>query len=245
MPRSSHAPLADQLIRISQELSQAVGRLRFGGKVVYVYNPLEYARETYEQYLRLAARQPGVALLVGMNPGPFGMTQTGVPFGEVNAARDFLGVHGPVGHPDREHPKRPVLGFDCARSEVSGARFWGWVQTRFGTPARFFASFLVWNYCPLVFLLESGANLTPDKLALEDRKRLYAVCDRALAEVVDAVAPSRVIGIGKFAEARAREALDGRDLEIGTVLHPSPASPLANRGWAEKAERQLRELGAL
>jgi len=27
------------------------------------------------------------------------------------------------------------------------------------------------------------------------------------------------------------------------VLHPSPASPAANRGWGEAATRQLVELG--
>ena len=32
---------------------------------------------------------------------------------------------------------------------------------------------------------------------------------------------------------------------IGTILHPSPASPKANRGWASIAERELQELGAL
>jgi len=245
MPRSARSALTDELIRISRDLGQAAGRLRFGGKVAFVYNPLDYARETYEQYLQLAAKKRGVTLLLGMNPGPFGMTQTGVPFGEVSVARDWLGIAGRVGHPAREHPKRPVRGFDCPRSEVSGARLWGWARQRYKTPARFFARFLVWNYCPLAFLVDSGANLTPDKLAPAERKKLYAVCDGALSQVADALAPKRVIGIGKFAEGRAREALAGRDIGIGTVLHPSPASPLANRGWAEQAERQLREQGAL
>ncbi len=245
MAASPREALAEELIHISRDLGDAVGRLRFGGKVAFVYNPLKYARETYEQYLRIAVRKKGVALLLGMNPGPFGMTQTGVPFGEVNSARDWLRVTGRVGRPDREHPKRPVLGFECTRSEVSGARLWGWARQRYGTPARFFARFLVWNYCPLGFLVESGANLTPDKLSPPERKRLYRLCDRSLISVVDALATKRVIGIGKFAETRAREALAGREVEIGTVLHPSPASPLANRGWAEQAERQLSEQGVL
>jgi single-strand selective monofunctional uracil DNA glycosylase len=30
---------------------------------------------------------------------------------------------------------------------------------------------------------------------------------------------------------------------LGKVLHPSPASPAANRGWAEAATRQLIEQG--
>jgi single-strand selective monofunctional uracil DNA glycosylase len=237
--------LADELVRISRDLGARAGRLRFGGKVAHVYNPLDYARETHEEYVRLAGRKRGVTLLLGMNPGPFGMAQTGVPFGEVTIARDWLGIEGRVRRPAREHPKRPVLGFDCTRSEVSGARLWGWARERYRTPARFFARFLVWNYCPLSFLVESGANLTPDKLAAAERTRLYAVCDDALAEVADAVATELVIGIGKFAETRARAALADRGVRVGTVLHPSPASPLANKGWAEQAERQLRALGAV
>ena len=51
-----------------------------------------------------------------------------------------------------------------------------------------------------------------------------------------------VLGVGKFAEKRAREILGNR-VEIGTILHPSPASPIANRGWAEQAEKQLVALG--
>jgi len=245
MPAKRRTALADDLVRISRDLGSGAGRLRFGGKVAYVYNPLEYARETYEQYLAVAARKRGVTLLLGMNPGPFGMTQTGVPFGEVNLARDWLRISGKVGRPAREHPKRPVQGFDCHRSEVSGARLWGWARDHYRTPARFFARFLVWNYCPLAFLIESGANLTPDKLSVAERKRLYALCDRSLLQVVEALAPKLVVGIGKFAETRARIALAERDLAIGTVLHPSPASPMANRGWAEQAERQLAALGAL
>jgi single-strand selective monofunctional uracil DNA glycosylase len=177
-----------------------------------------------------------------MNPGPFGMTQTGVPFGEVALVRDFLGIHGRVGRPEREHPKRPVEGFECARSEVSGARLWGWARDRFGTADQFFERFFVLNYCPLVFMEESGRNLTPDKLPAAERDPLEAACDRALRDAIEALAPSLVVGVGAFAEKRARAALVDSNLRIGCVLHPSPASPAANRGWSEAAERDLRAL---
>jgi single-strand selective monofunctional uracil DNA glycosylase len=52
-----------------------------------------------------------------------------------------------------------------------------------------------------------------------------------------------VVGIGAFAEKRARTALADCQIRIGRILHPSPASPAANRGWAEQATRELRELG--
>jgi single-strand selective monofunctional uracil DNA glycosylase len=185
------------------------------------------------------------AVLLGMNPGPFGMAQTGVPFGEVEAVTGWLGLAdaGPVGRPARAHPRRPVEGFACARSEVSGRRLWGWAQARFGTPAAFFRRFLVLNYCPLAFLLESGANLTPDKLPRAERAALFAACDRALAEAVAWLGPRAVIGVGAFAEGRAREALAGQDLLFGRIPHPSPASPRANRGWEAQADAALAALG--
>lgn len=233
------------LVELSRRLGRRVARLGFAGKVACVYNPLEYARECHEQYLERYGRRRGVTLLLGMNPGPFGMVQTGVPFGEVGVVREWLGIDGQVRRPGREHPKRPIQGFACTRSEVSGARLWGWARQRFGTPEAFFERFFVWNYCPLAFLFESGANCTPDKLPAEERERLYQVCDEALAAVVDALEPRMLVGIGKFAEQRARLALAPRPVPIASILHPSPASPIANRGWAEQAEAQLGALGLL
>lgn len=229
---------------IALQLSDAVDALRFDAPVTHTYNPLVYARAPHLSYLeRFGARGPRQAVLVGMNPGPWGMAQTGVPFGEIGFARDWLGVEGPVSKPANEHPRRPIEGFGCARSEVSGSRLWGWARDRFVTPQRFFEQFFVWNYCPLVFMEESGRNFTPDKLPAAQRDLLFAPCDRALAAVVDALQAEWVIGVGVFAEKRAREALAGRDVQIGRILHPSPASPLANKGWAERAEQELAELG--
>ena len=230
------------LVRIGRRLSRRVDRLSFGPPVTHVYDPLVYARRPHELYLERHAH-PGIeALFVGMNPGPFGMAQTGVPFGEVAAVRDWLKIEEPVRRPKVEHEKRPIEGFACKRSEVSGQRLWGWAQDKFGTPKKFFARFFVWNYCPLVFMEESGRNRTPDKLAVEERDELYAVCDESLAQVMEAIAPQRVIGIGRFAQDRARRAL-GAGIDVGTILHPSPASPIANRGWAPQVNRQLEAMG--
>ncbi|HOX43850.1 MAG TPA: single-stranded DNA-binding protein [Myxococcota bacterium] len=237
--------MAKDLRAVYRALSDEVERLRFGPPVSCVYNPLRYARAPHEAYLARYAR-PGVqAVLLGMNPGPFGMAQTGVPFGEVAAVTGWLGLgdEGPIARPAREHPKRPVQGFSCARSEVSGRRLWGWAQSRFGTPARFFRRFLVLNYCPLAFLLPSGANLTPDKLGRAERERLFAACDRALAAAVAWLEPRAVVGVGAFAEGRARAALSGRELAFGRIPHPSPASPQANRGWEAQADAALAALG--
>jgi single-strand selective monofunctional uracil DNA glycosylase len=236
------------LVEITRRLAREVDGLELAPPVAYVYNPLVYARAPLERYLDLWGAAPKEAVLVGMNPGPFGMMQTGVPFGEVGLVRDWLGVEAPVGKPPREHPKRPVDGFSCRRSEVSGARLWGWARDRFGAPERFFARFFVWNWCPLGFLSGSGANLTPDKLRAAERARLQEICDRALAEVLAHLAPKFAIGVGAFAEAALRRTLGDDGAAPGRIVvarmpHPSPASPAANRGWAPQADAALAAAG--
>jgi single-strand selective monofunctional uracil DNA glycosylase len=231
------------LTKITRRLVDDVRRLRFGPPVAFVYNPLEYAARPHLSYVTNYARVGIEALFVGMNPGPWGMAQTGVPFGEVGMVRDWLGICEPVGKPKREHPKRPVEGFACGRREVSGTRLWGWARDTLGTPKQFFSRFFVANYCPLCFLEESGRNLTPDKLPLKERKPLLAACDRALRDTVAHLKPQRVVGIGRFAQDRAREALADFKLSIGRISHPSPASPVANRGWAKQIVVELKNMG--
>ena len=236
-------PISTELIRIADDLSRELADLEFSPPVSHVYNPLEYARESHRIYLERFSSGRPEALMLGMNPGPWGMAQTGVPFGAVPAVRDWLGIEVAVGRPPDEHPKRPVTGFECPREEVSGRRLWGWASHMFGTPERFFERFFVHNYCPLMFLEASARNLTPDKLKAAERRALLEPCDNALRRSVEALGVSRVIGVGAWAETRARAALDGLDIEINRVLHPSPASPAANRGWAEAATRQLQQMG--
>jgi len=207
--------------------------------VTHVYNPLHYAALLTEQYLERYGFAHEETLLLGMNPGPFGMAQTGVPFGDVSIVRDWLQIEGKVKKPRPEHPKRLVEGLDCSRSEVSGTRLWGWAKERFKTPDKFFKKYFVWNYCPLCFMEESGKNRTPDKLPKEERERLFAFCDQALVAVIEELRPKVVVGIGKFAEERALSVCPATT-EVRYGLHPSPASPAANRNWQETFEQQLR-----
>lgn len=231
------------LVSISRKLARAVDELSFSPPVHYVYNPLTYARKPHESYLTRFGSGPKEVVMLGMNPGPFGMAQTGVPFGDVGMVRDWMGITGKVGRPPQEHPKRAITGFQCPRSEVSGSRVWGWARDRFGTPERFFERFFVINYCPLVFLEEGGRNRTPDKLPVAERRPLQDRCDEALRAAIDVLAPKKVIGIGVYGRDAAKRALDGMSIEIASILHPSPASPKANRGWAKQAERELEEAG--
>ncbi len=231
------------LVLVSRELSRAMTGLTFQAPVAYVYNPLDYAREPHERYLERWGLGKKEVLLLGMNPGPFGMVQTGVPFGDVGMVKGWLEIEGAVTKPAREHPDRPVLGFACGRGEVSGKRLWGFVRESFGTPGRFFERFFVWNYCPLAFLEASGKNRTPDKLSRSEQAALFSACDVALDRVVSELGVAHVIGVGAFAADRARRAFAGRPVRVGTVLHPSPASPRANLGWERMAREDLRVNG--
>ncbi len=235
-------PIPD-LIAIAETLRREADGLAFGPPVACVYNPLDYAWGPHRAYLESYGRGSREVLLVGMNPGPYGMAQTGVPFGDKDLVRDWLGIEAPVGRPAREHPRRPIAGFDCPRGEVSGQRLWGWARDRWESPEAFFERFFVGNYCPLVFMEESGRNRTPDKLPKDEREALFAVCDRALADTIDCLRPAWVLGVGRFAERRVRAVTGGRDLVTGEVPHPSPANPRANQGWARLMDAALAGLG--
>ncbi len=237
-PAASTSP---QLIAAARELSSAVGRLQFAPPVTHVYNPLDYAWAAHEEYLRRFGGSRKRVVFLGMNPGPFGMAQTGIPFGEVAAARDWMGIRAAVAKPAHEHPKRPVEGFDCPRSEVSGRRLWQLFAERFGAPEKFFADHFVVNYCPLAFLSATGSNLTPDKLPAAEQEKLFAICDSHLRRVLEILEPEWLIGVGAFALARG--AAISANVKLGKILHPSPASPAANRGWSAAATQQLVELG--
>jgi len=235
--------VSQQLIAAARELAAEVNLLKFRSPVAYVYNPLVYAWPAHELYLRKYGTGRKRIVFLGMNPGPFGMAQTGVPFGEVAAVHGWMKIHAPVGRPAAEHPKRPVLGFDCPRSEVSGRRLWQLFARRFGPAERFFAGHFVVNYCPLAFLQSSGRNHTPDHLPRATRDRLFGACDRHLRRLLSILQPEWLVGIGGFAAERGRGAAAGANIRLGHILHPSPASPAANRGWAVMATRRLVELG--
>lgn len=233
----------DAMEKIRDALSERVGSLTFTPPVACVYNPIDYAREPYRAYCEIYGKSRKRAIFLGMNPGPWGMAQTGIPFGDVGMVTGWLGIEGKVSSPPVVHPKRPVTGFQCPRGEVSGQRLWGWAKSRFGHPARFFKHFWVANYCPLVFMEESGRNRTPDKLKKKEKRMLFDACDEALRRTVELLQPDHVIGIGNFAHRQAATALAHLDVRVGRISHPSPANPKANRGWVDLIEGELSEMG--
>ena len=235
--------IAESLIDAATRLSASVGKLKFAAPVTHVYNPLDYAWRAHELYLRRYGNSTKRVIFLGMNPGPFGMAQTGIPFGQIAAVRDWLGITAKIDRPRKENPKRPVLGFDCHRSEISGERLWGLFAQRFGTAEKFFREHIVMNYCPLAFVEESGRNRTPDKLPPREREKLFAACDEHLRELVRILAPEWIIGVGDFAAKRTMSIFPNPPPRLGQILHPSPACPAANDNWAGKVTAQLQEIG--
>jgi single-strand selective monofunctional uracil DNA glycosylase len=234
--------MAPSLVSAATRLHRRTALLEFAPPVACVYAPLGYAWPIAEAYMERYGSGAKEVVFVGMNPGPFGMAQTGVPFGEVGFVRDWMDLRGRVAHPKPEHKKRPVLGLDCTRSEVSGARLWGAFARRFPDARQFFRRAFVLNYCPLLFLAESGANITPDKLRQSERAPLEAACDEHLRAALLVLGPRIAVGVGQYATKKIAS-LGIPGLRVAGIPHPSPASPAANRGWEDLAGKALRSAG--
>jgi single-strand selective monofunctional uracil DNA glycosylase len=224
-----------KFLNVQLELNEELKSLQFRPPVAYIYNPLEYAFKANESYVRKYCRGPKKLFFVGMNPGPFGMVQTGVPFGEIKCVRDWLKIEEEIGKPEKECPQRPVLGFACTRSEVSGDRFWNLLKKLCGTPDAFFKNSFVYNYCPLALLKSDGGNLTPRDI--KDTKLLEEICDKYYFKIIQLLQPEIIVGIGEYAEKRSLATLKGKGCAIKVIRlpHPSPRS-LNNHNWPEKAE---------
>ena len=210
-----------------------------------VYNPLMYAWDIHEEFIRVSGGRGAKTILMGMNPGPHGMGQMGVPFAATSVVRDLLGISGiDVRKPAISHPKRPVNGLAHPKEEVSGTRLWGLLQDRYGGADQIFQNVFIVNHCPLMILHgPRGTNVTPNNVSGLVVRDLLERCDQHLMEVVMALGAEQVIGIGKYAEKRANLALGEMGIRVRTCWHPSPASPLANRNggkdWRENVSAVL------
>ncbi len=219
----------ESALKLSQSCDSLSKSILKTKNIAYVTNPLNYVWEYHESYLSQYSGLGATTLLLGMNPGPYGMAQCGVPFGATHIARDFLNITGEFTQPIGRHPKRPIEGLNLERQEISGKRMWGLLKEIWITPEEIHKNVFLVNHCPLLLLGDSGRNITPDKISGLTAKKLLKACDEHLREIVLELGITRVIGIGKYAEKRALLALKDLDVEITTCWHPSPASPLANR----------------
>ncbi len=242
--------------RLSTACDDAIPDLIGVGGVAHATNPLDYAWPLHEAWIRRWGGHGAKVLLLGMNPGPWGMAQSGVPFGATGIVRDALGLPDVrLETPKGAHPKRPIEGLSLTRQEVSGQRLWSLLLDLWGGPAGAMAQVFLVNHCPLLLLNERGANITPDKVPSGVMEPVMDACDRHLVEVVDLLGIDVIVGVGAYALNRARRAFgqgpgghgvtpSGRSVALETCWHPSPASPLANRNggadWREQVTQVLR-----
>lgn len=237
-------------LEITQQVSRRLREISFENKVEWIYNPLEYAWPVRKEYLRRFGSGPKRALFLGMNPGPWGMAQTGVPFSDTGIAGDWMGLGGlHVGKPVDEHPDRPVVGWELERTEGSGRRLYSFIRERLGSVDAFFGENFVFNYLPLVMFDADGKNITPSRLLKNDRLKVYDACDPYLRAMVEYYQPEVLIGIGKFALRRLEDNFADTTYTVVDIPHPSPASPIATRDggryWKRLAQRTLEETGVL
>lgn len=232
-----------ELLDRTQKLREQVNSISFTFDG-YIYNPLDYAWNSHCEYLKKINTNPK-AFFLGMNPGPLGMMQTGIPFGEVNFVKNWMKIEAVVEKPKREHPNRPVLGFNCPRSEISGKRFWGLFSQRYPNSDDFFKSNCVFNYCPLGFLDagKTAKNITPDKLNKIERLELERICDLYLYDVLEFLKPQVLIGVGKYAQAKLNAVNKDKNRLVISIIHPSPGNPQANKNWDEKTIKTLQDVG--
>ena len=228
MVESISAQLKDAALRLSEACNRGKNRILKHKSVAHVTNPLDYAWEFHQQFIDKWSELGATTLLLGMNPGPYGMAQTGVPFGATAMARDILQIEErDVQTPLGAHPKRPIEGLTMERQEVSGTRFWSMLYDHYGSSEAIFSNIFVVNHCPLLILGETGRNVTPVDLPKSTIEPVLKACDRHLKSVVDIMEIETVIGVGNYAKKRAQSVLT--DVHIDAMWHPSPASPLANR----------------
>jgi len=199
-----------------------------GLKAVAAIDPTSYAFGNYTRFMQLAASGPRLALFVGMNPGPHGMAQTGIPFGDVDTARVLLGGADTI---DPLPGLRAASGaaWDCKglayhRGEQSGMRLWSALSQLCGSPQAALERCCIVNYCPLYMVGPELENITPSDLPRRHdiTRALEAACDEHLRQLVLGLEVKTVLSFGSYAHASARRALSGFPVDFYTTPHPSP-----------------------
>lgn len=179
-----------------------------------------------------------------MNPGPFGMCQTGVPFGDPKCVKEFLQIEGVVNKPEIECPFREILGFNSSRREQSGERLWRFFQSICHTPEFFFKNAFLFNFCPIALMKGNGCNVTPGEIKdIKVRKSLEVLCEDWYLKVIRLLQPEYLIAIGRYIHKKTKDVFKANHIDNIKILympHPSPRA-VNNTNWHEKAQTFLDE----
>ncbi|XP_055849953.1 single-strand selective monofunctional uracil DNA glycosylase [Episyrphus balteatus] len=231
-------PLWKQFIDIECNLNKELANLKFPN-ITHVYNPIEYAFDLHCQYLKKYLNGPKKMLLIGMNPGPNGMAQNGVPFGNTNTVKNLMKIEGQVEQPPSLHPKRPVTGLACKTEEPSGVRIWTLIGKLAGSLEIFSQQCFMHNFCPLAFFDVQGKNITPGELKGDVKAEVRNICLKYLEQEIQLIQPEIIIAIGSYVgdcmKRLAKQSIYiGSNIKILQLAHPSPRS-VNNNNWPEKA----------
>lgn len=226
----------------------------------HVWNPGRYGASWHRRFRRMVPLESNPVILFGLNPGPYGMAQTGIPFTDVKRLRErlprlaaSLEIHGPVEVPGLAPPSlRPFL----TRSfESSAVRIYRFLDLAWGSAEEGWRKVGVANPCSLLFMDAAGKNRTPaDLQGAVSRRRsaghsaaeLREACDRlrrkAALEAMAAVRPRGVVLLGKDVQ-KALGSVTVKVVGARDVLpweHPARAVPTR---WARGLLGEIRRRG--
>ncbi|KAH8374826.1 hypothetical protein KR200_006973 [Drosophila serrata] len=240
------SPLWLKFYNTENKLNETLDELDPPSGIQCMYNPIVYASQLHCDYLRRYLNGAKKLVFIGMNPGPNGMAQTGIPFGNVRTVKVLMQLSGSVEKPPNEHPKRPVVGLDCRIEEPSGVRLWELFLRLAGNMETFAQQCFVHNFCPLAFFDEAGKNLTPGELKGTYKQQLRDRCLDTLEEQLHLLQPQVVVAVGEYVHtALKRSKFCKSDSVIVLRLpHPSPRS-VNNNNWPEKAQAFLEDNGLI
>jgi len=195
---------------------------------IVVINPLEYLWLQYGYYTSCYHNQYPRAMIIGMNPGPKGMSQTGIPFGSPNIIPSILPnkslfneIRDNEGSPVSS-PHRRITGPSNTTVEVSGNRLWSALIKRYGDFKSITSEIFVDNICPLLFLCgkNGSKNLTPDKLTPSPAKIiLIRLCTERLQKIYQCLGePSNIVALGRWSHKFLEKMFP--KVRVTYILHP-------------------------
>lgn len=193
-----------------------------------ILNPLVYAWHLHEEYMGKVPQGTKI-LFVGMNPSPSSLT--GIPFYEKDAMTNLFGA--PLLTQLLNEMPAKYRGNETSES---GQRFWEFVFKKFGSYDKFFRYCFIINYCPLIFMNKDGGNVPLDGFNDASQsllKNLMAISDSGLKDIIDHIKPTLIIGIGRYAFNRVRQA-NTSNIKCYQIRHPSPATGMTSDQWMNK-----------
>jgi len=241
-------PLAEKLLAEWRENGRRWERFakEARGAGLQVWNPALYALDIYQEYLTKFPPEPGAILALGLNPGPYGMAQTGIPFTDCRTASGALGMEMtiPGKAPDdlisRLKKANGKWRGTYERSSLGMYRFlilaWGDIKTAY-------RNWFVGNPCPLLFLDPERWNVTPADPRLRRMKEVGELRQRAVIGFSEILNPRGIVCFGKDVAKAVGEVAIRQVGPDRVVFYEHPARAVPEK-WAagllqELTQRQL------